>query len=129
MVGTGNDFVPGLDFDINGTLFGSRGGSNGHLEDLVTINTTTGVQTAIAGATTNISDIVFGSDGILYGGGNNGDLFSIDPVTGQKTFLFDTNFNISGLTAQRIAVPEPSTLGLIGLGLLGLGAMKWRRHS
>jgi PEP-CTERM motif len=33
------------------------------------------------------------------------------------------------LTFDAAAVPEPSTLGLIGLGLLGLSAMKRRRYS
>jgi hypothetical protein len=32
-------------------------------------------------------------------------------------------------TPLAVAAPEPSTLGLIGLGLLGLGAMKRRRRS
>jgi PEP-CTERM motif len=34
-----------------------------------------------------------------------------------------------GLAVSLQAVPEPTTLGLIGLGLLGLGAMKRRRRT
>jgi hypothetical protein len=39
---------------------------------------------------------------------------------------FFRNANIQYV--QDAPVPEPSTLGLIGLGLLGLGAMKRRRR-
>ena len=67
MVGSGNAFTAGLTFDPSGQLFGSRGNSAGHTEDLVSINTSTGVQTAIGGRTNVISDIWFAADGTLYG--------------------------------------------------------------
>ena len=37
--------------------------------------------------------------------------------------------SLDSIETQDAAVPEPSTLGLIGLGLLGLGAMRRRRRS
>ena len=50
-----------------------------------------------------------------------------NPLSNPISFTLGSLFSLSVQTAQ---VPEPSTLGLIGLGLLGLGAMKRRRrHS
>ena len=47
-----------------------------------------------------------------------------DLAGGDTGTLVNWSLNISG---NEVAVPEPSTLGLIGLGLLGLGAMRRRR--
>ena len=101
--GSGNAFTPGLAFSPFGVLYGSRGGSTGRTEDLATINPATGVETAIGTGTAPnvISDIWFNSDGTLYGGSPNGDLFIIDPATGVKTLLFNTGIRISGLTGIR----------------------------
>lgn len=115
LVGSGNSFVPGLSAGPGGTLWGSRGNSNGHTEDLDLINTGTGVLTPIGGATNVISDIWYSPSGVLYGGSPNGDLFSIDPGTGAKTLLFNTGVHIAGLTGQFSAVPEPTSLALGGV--------------
>ena len=105
--GSGNSFVPGLDFNGAGTLYGSRGNAGGHLEDLVTIDASNGNMTAIGGSTNVISDIWFAPDGTLYGGSPTGELFTINPNDGSKTFLFNTGIRISGLTG----VPAPGRAG------------------
>ena len=100
MDGTGNNYCAGLAFHDDGTLFGSRGNAAGHLEDLVTIDLATGVHTPIGGVEVITSDIAFGESGTLYGGSPDGSVFSIDPETGDKTFLFNAlGIRISGLAA------------------------------
>jgi thrombospondin type 3 repeat protein len=110
--GTGNAFTAGLAFDPFGTLYGSRGNSSGHTEDLVTINPATGGETAIGTTTNVISDIWFNSDGALYGGSPNGDLFAINPTTGAKTLLFNAEIQISGLTGVRTRAPDSDGDGI-----------------
>jgi hypothetical protein len=126
MFGTGNSATPGLAFDPSGQLFGSRGNAFGRLEDLVRINVNTGVQTPVGTRTNIISDIRFDSDGTLFGGSPNGDLFRIDPLTGNKTLLFNTGIRIAGLTLAPTVVPEPGTFTLLGiLSLFGYARWRW----
>jgi hypothetical protein len=128
MSGSGNSFVAGLAFDPSGTLYGSRGNAGGHTEDLITIDTGTGVHTPIGGTTDVISDIWIAADGTLYGASPTGDLFTIDKSTGDKTFLFNTGVRIAGLTGLERAVPEPSTFVLASLGLVVAGGLAIRRR-
>jgi plastocyanin len=110
LVGSGNSFCTGIAFDSLGVLYGSRGNSNGHLEDLDLIDQITGVLTPIGPMEAVISDIAFTPDGTLYGGSPNGDLYSIDPITGAKTLLFNTGIpQFSGLAAAAAGVaPTPT---------------------
>src|SRR6266542_3717541 len=98
LTGSGNSFCPGIAFDALGVLYGSRGNSSGHEEDLDLIDQITGVLTPIGPMETVITDIVFAPDSVLYGSNPNGVLYRIDPVTGTKTHLFYTGIaQLSGL--------------------------------
>jgi hypothetical protein len=57
---------------------------------------------------TIISDVAFAPDGTLYASSPTGDLYSIDPITGAKTLLFNTGITqLSGLAAAP-ASPRPT---------------------
>jgi uncharacterized protein DUF6923 len=113
LMGSGNSFCVGIAFASGGTLYASRGNAAGRLEDIDLVNQMTGVLTPIGAMETVISDIVFALDGTFYGCSTNGDLYSIDPVSGNKTFLFNTGINkLSGLATplntQRLPpLPRP----------------------
>jgi len=108
LVGSGNSFCPGIAFDPLGVLYGSRGNSSGRLEDIDLIDQVAGVLTPVGPMEAVISDIVFAPDGTLYGCSPTGELYSIDPVTGAKTLLFNTAIlQLSGL-AGAPASPTPS---------------------
>jgi hypothetical protein len=110
LMGSGNSFCVGIAFAPGGVLYGSRGNAAGRLEDIDLVNQMTGVLTPIGLKEVVISDIVFALDGIFYGCSPNGDLYSINPATGNKTFLFNTGINqLSGLATplntQRLPRP------------------------
>jgi hypothetical protein len=123
--GSGNSFCAGIAFDALDVLYGSRGNASGRAEDLDLIQPN-GTLTPIGGMEAVISDIVFSSDGTLYGSSPTGDLYSINPVTGAKTLLFNTGIpNFAGLAAP---VPEPSASILLVVAILALFALT-RRHA
>lgn len=121
--GSGNSYCAGIAFDAIDLLYGSRGNANGRLEDLDLIQPN-GTLTPIGGMEAVISDIVF-SGSTLYGSSPTGDLYSINPITGAKTLLFNTGIsNFSGLAAP---VPEPSASVLFVLAILILLVLTRRR--
>jgi hypothetical protein len=119
---------------------------------LVKIDPKTGVATLIAGLpfdrntlvtnpfnpfkspeATYVSGLDFTPDGsTLYGatiqthfGGTASGLVTIDPLTGAVTTIGTLNQpSVLGITFA--SVPEPSAIVLVGLGLLGVGAWRWR---
>jgi hypothetical protein len=88
-------------------LYGSRGNGSRN-EDIDLIDPVTGVMTPIGPLETIISDVVFAPDGNFYASSPTGDLYSIDPITGVKTLLFNTGIpQFSGLAAAP-AGPTPT---------------------
>jgi plastocyanin len=108
LLGDGDSFCAGIAFDSKDLLYGSRGNGS-RLEDIDLIDPVTGVMTPIGPLETIISDVVFSSDGTLYASSPTGDLYSIDPITGVKTLLFNTGIDrLSGLAAAPMIRPTPT---------------------
>jgi exosortase sorting signal-containing protein len=136
---SGDNFVAGIAVSAAGALFGSRGNSTGHVENIVTLDPATAACTPIGNGSSNpISDLAFDPDtGILYGvtGGSRSLLLSIDPVSGAETVIGPIGFDsVSSLAIRSIAPPAPvPTLGewsMIAMGMLlaVAGALAIRRR-
>jgi plastocyanin len=107
LVGDGDSFCAGIAFDPLDVLYGSRGNGSRD-EDIDLIDPVTGVLTPLGPLETIISDVAFAPDGTLYASSPTGDLYSIDPITGAKTLLFNTGITqLSGLAAAP-ASPTPT---------------------
>jgi hypothetical protein len=74
-----------------------------------------------------LSGLAFRSDGVLFTEIND-TLYTIDPSNGQATLIGGIGFAlVSGLTFVEVGggkVPEPTTMILIGSGLLGLAGLR-----
>jgi hypothetical protein len=130
--------------DIGGTLFLTTGGVNADSADsLVAINPTTGAVTAVGA--TGFDDVfaIAVVGGTLYGftdpeqtgpsstSPNVNQVITINTTTGAGTLVGVFNSagpGFFGATAD-IPTPEPGTLGAMGLGLLGLGSIAYRRRK
>ncbi len=105
LVGDGDSFCAGIAFDPLDVLYGSRGNGSRD-EDIDLIDPVTGVLTPLGPLETIISDVAFAPNGTLYASSPTGDLYTIDPITGTKTLLFNTGITqLSGLAA---APPRPA---------------------
>ena len=115
-----------LAFDGAGNLFLSDAAGN-----LIGLDTSTGAGTLIGNTGySSVYGLAF-VDSTMYGVAGT-DVFSIDTTTGSSTFGSDyTGQGLSiaygASSLQSIAVPEPMTAAIFGLGLLGFGMQRKRK--
>ncbi len=137
LVGNTGDFFGALAFAPNGTLYmlsadldmTTGNVINQELKTLNPSNAQTLTMLGIPFTAPNAPLSAFGINpltGVLWAGnGDPGGLYTINPTTGQETFVADTTPNFFGDIDFRI-VPEPVSSALCILGLFGLAA--YRRY-
>ncbi len=114
-------------FHSNGLMYHSSGNGTALFES---VNVDTQVVTPIGQAGSEMFSMGFDPvSGVLFGSDISSNLFTIDIATGARTSIG----NINGPNDNRglafvAAVPEPGTVALVGVSLLGLGLVRISRR-
>lgn len=128
LVGNSGFFFGSLAFAPDGTLFMTGADfANGPVNPvLVTLDPATAASlSSVATADFLEALAVRPSDGVLFGGtGDEGNIFTVDPLTGAETLVGNTGLNFVGDLA--FSVPEPASLALLVIGILGLIGLRRR---
>jgi hypothetical protein len=137
--GLGDTVGGALAADEAGTLYGAPTGASDPLRMFDEMTGGTTIVADLHGAPIPdgaIKAMTFDSDGALFGTNTNRIpasatvfLVTIDPVTGQVSTIGRSADNLAALAFQPVAVPEPASLALFGLGALGLVAFRRFQHS
>lgn len=142
LVAKTTDTIEALAFRSDGTLFGLAKSLGGPADgNLFTIDPTTGAETLVGNVGipvgSPIGALAFDPNGQLFATLDD-KLYTLSTTTGAATAIgnsdptvSDVGFSsISGLafvTAAPVAVPEPSSVVMVGTGVVALGLVSWKR--
>jgi hypothetical protein len=133
LVGATGDFFGAIAFAPNGTLYMNSADLDtiGNIvnTELKTLNPTNAHTLTMVATLDPPGALAVRSDGTIFAGnGDAGKIYTINPITGQETTVGNTGLNFVGdLDFQ--PVPEPVSLTMCGLGLLGLLLYRRKRVS
>ncbi len=118
-----NDGGLPVDFDALTFLGDTLYGFSTDNDSLYTIDTTSYAATLVGALTQDIlsPEAALTTDGTwLYGADDDGDYLRINPLTAASTLITRDGEDVEGLAMRTAAVPEPGTLGVLGLGMIAL---------
>lgn len=125
-IGTGTS---GLAFDTGGTLFFFNGDGHVHSIDTVTGDSTWLYYLGVIAHHGDFDPVTNRYFGLSTPGVSQRSIVVVDSVAGTVLSTVPTVDNLHTLTfADAASIPEASTLGLLGVGLLALGLLRRRRQ-
>jgi len=117
-------YLESIAFSPSGTLYGVVQKISGPGQQLITFDPATGAMLSDLGTLKgdlSIGDITFAPDGNIYATNFGYDLVKIDPQTLAATLVgFGGIGPLDGIASISVSSPEPGTLSLIPIALLGL---------
>jgi hypothetical protein len=133
LIGATGDFFGAIAFAPNGTLYMNSADLDnmGNLvnTELKTLNPTSAKTLTMVATLDAPGALGIRSDGTIFAGnGDAGLIYTIDPKTGKETPVGNSGMNQIGDLDFRPPVPEPMSLTMCGLGLLGLTAYRRARR-
>jgi hypothetical protein len=125
-IGQSGKVLGGHSFIPDGSAMLAMGQGQGQ-DYLYKVDPTTAAATYVGPGITATSvpeDTTFAADGQFYGTDYHGSIYRLNTQTGAATFIGSTGHG-DGLLGL-IAVPEPSTLMLVGMGIISMMVFAWR---
>jgi hypothetical protein len=132
LVGPTGDFFGAIAFAPNGTLY-MHAADLGNMGSIVNVQlktlNPTNASTLTAIAVLDIPGALgIRSDGTIFAGnGDGGKIYTINPINGVETVVGNTGLNFVGDLDFQPA-PEPISMWMCGLGLLGFSVYRRRLH-
>jgi hypothetical protein len=128
---TGAGAGGGIAFAPDGTLYQTAYNSGGDFFSLNTLNPADASRLGTVAINFYFDGLAVRADGTLFvvpGGSSDDALYTLDPITGQETFIGNTGVGSTSDLDFLASVPEPTSIAFAGITLVTAAGIAYRRR-